>query len=392
MLSRNSTSTQQLKIIVVRAGQVGNMMANMINTVRMAEGFAQLGHDTTILGYKNRQIDYSNEDLAHLYGIDSSIKWKLLSEIPTRAKRARRHWGFATVALPYVLLQKPDLIFARNRVLPSITSYLGIPSVVESHTHVDANPPQFKRMLKSTHHKGFKLLITISPVLRDYYIEQGAQAEKIIILPTGVNVDLFSPPSILPDSPYDKEGRNIVYCGHLYDYKGVPSILEAAKLLPRINFHLVGGLDEDINRVKYAIEKQAISNVKLYGMLNQSDLPPFLWNADILLLPPSNNHPSAKWTSPVKMGEYLAAQVPIIATTIPALKYWLSDEHVFFTEPDNGAKLAQTIQYVLDHPEESQKRIQAGQVLANQLSFQARAARIISMAQLGERTNANIED
>ena len=47
-----------------------------------------------------------------------------------------------------------------------------------------------------------------------------------------------------------REGALAVYCGHFYDEKGVPSLVDAAQLLPKATVQLVGGWPEDIERMR----------------------------------------------------------------------------------------------------------------------------------------------
>ena len=186
--------------------------------------------------------------------------------------------------------------------------------------------------------KSLKKIITISNVLKKYYVSLGCAVRKIYVLPTGVNIDNFLKPNGKFGNPIKEyiDKINIVYVGHLYDWKGIPEILETAEIDKRFYFHLVGGLKEDNIRVKGLVNECKNTNVIVHGMKTQTEIPPYLWNADILLLPPSAKHPSAKWTSPVKLGEYLASGVPIVASRISALEDWVSAENVFFFEPDDS--------------------------------------------------------
>ena len=169
----------------------------------------------------------------------------------------------------------------------------------------------------------------------------------------------------------------MAYVGHLYDYKGIPTILQAAALLPKVDFHLIGGLPEDVSRQRARVEQMELNNVTLHGLRSHSAVPPFLWHADALLLPPSARHPSAAWTSPLKVGEYLASGTPVVATAIPALQDWLSEQEVKFVPPDDAAAMADGILTVLRDPEYSMGLTQAGLKKAQTLSYQHRAARVL---------------
>lgn len=364
-----------MNIAVVSSAEAGSLMAHAINTVKMAEGFAQNGHTVKIICYRNRQNPYTEDDLNHIYGV-KSLKWRMIPQIPTRASTPRQHKGFATLTLPFLLFDRPDFVFARNYIVPIWASRLGIPTVGETHAHIDNTSSPFLSMLKATHHHKFLSLITISPVLKDYYVSQGAVDEKIMILPTGVNIDHFICPDNLPPTPYTHPGPHIVYAGHLYDYKGIPTILDVAGQLPHLQFHFVGGHEKDITQQQNNSQAMRLTNVHFHGMKSQNELPRYLWHADVLLLPPSANHPSAKWTSPVKLGEYLASGTPIVATEISALQYWLDDE-VYFVTPDNGNSLAEGVLHILTNVDQYQKQISKRVSKAKEFAYHKRTQTIL---------------
>lgn len=226
--------------------------------------------------------------------------------------------------------------------------------------------------------KDFRALVTIAPVLRDNFIELGVPPEKVHILADAVDLDLFNRPA-----GYVKESRDrpkIVYAGHLYDYKGIPTILEAARLLPKYDFALVGGHAADVERVSDHVKSNRLTNVALTGLLPLSAVPEHLWESDVLLLPPSANHPSAQWTSPVKLGEYLASGNPVVATRIPALEYWLRNDEVLFVPPDDGNALASGIRHLLENIKHAVEIANRGSRFALNLSYRKRCKKIIELA------------
>jgi glycosyltransferase involved in cell wall biosynthesis len=166
------------------------------------------------------------------------------------------------------------------------------------------------------------------------------------------------------------------------DYKGIPTILEAAKRLPNVSFHLVGGWPEDVVRQQERAQALGLTNTTFHGLKPHLEIPPFLWHADVLLLPPSRYHPSALWTSPLKLGEYLASGTPIVASRIPALQSWVTDEEVEFVTPDDPRSLALGIQRILQDPSTARRRSQAGIKKAESLSFERRAESILLKLQL----------
>jgi glycosyltransferase involved in cell wall biosynthesis len=365
-----------MRILVVSGWEAASLRAHAINTVKMAQGFARLGHQVTLVCKRSPGGRVPPTELAALYGLTEPLRW---IQLPGRVLRHRvgLHWSFACLALPVILRVRPDLIFARNYIVPWMSSRLGFTTVAESHAHPDNNTAPFLRLVSATRHRAFRLWVTISQYLADHYCSLGVPADKLIVLPDAVDVVQFGRPGELPPSLYQKPGPHVAYFGHLYDYKGIPTILEAAALLPEVQFHLVGGLPEDIERQKARIEEMGLYNVTLQGLKPQSEVPPYLWHADVLLLPPSQYHPSAQWTSPLKLGEYLASGTPVVATAIPALRDWLTDDEVKFVEPDDGKAMAEGIMDVLRDPGYAMALSQKGLKKAQTLSYRRRAEKIL---------------
>jgi glycosyltransferase involved in cell wall biosynthesis len=365
-----------VRILVASAFEASSPRAHAINTVKMAEGFARLGHQVTLVCKRSAVGKHKPSELAEFYGMTKRIKWvQLPHEVLNR--EVGLHWMFAFFAMLVALRVRPKLIFARNYIFPWSSSLVGFMTVAESHAHPDNNSAPFLRLVEASHHRNFVLWVTISRRLADHYCSLGVPANKIAVLPDAVDLNLFTRSNAIPASPYTGGRPVVTYVGHLYDYKGIPTILKTAELLPEVQFHLVGGLPEDILRHRKHIEKLRLGNVTLHGWRSHGEIAHYLWHADVLLLPPSANHPSAAWTSPVKLGEYLASGTPVVATAIPALRDWLTENEAKFVEPDNAESMGKGIMEILEHPEYGMRLAKKGFEKAQGLSYERRAQSIL---------------
>jgi glycosyltransferase involved in cell wall biosynthesis len=366
-----------MHILVAGAFEASSHWAHAINTVKMAQGFARLGHKVTIVCRQSPGGKVPPEKLAQMYGLTEPLRWV---QLPWKVLGypVYIHWRFALLALPIAIWMRPDLVFARSYIFPWLSSKCGIATVAESHTGPDNNTAPFLRLVDATRHRAFRLWVTISQRLADHYHSLGVPMEKLIVLPDAFDLDLFQRPARLPPRPYPGGAPVVAYTGHYYeDYKGIPTVLEAAALLPEVQFHLVGGQPQEVARHQARIQEMGLGNVTLHGLKPHSEVPPFLWHADVLLMPPSARHPSAAWTSPVKLGEYLASGTPIVATAIPALRDWLTDEEVEFVAADNAEAMAAGIRHLLDNRARAEALSQAGIRKARELSYERRTEAIL---------------
>lgn len=369
--SRIQSIAVEPRILVVSGFRAGSCKANAINTVKMAEGFANNGARVTLVtraGTVRNQAEFVDA-----YGVQSRLRWQPVHSYLGHGL------GLALRVWPIIRRFRPDVLFARNFAVPVLAAGLEVPTVFETHAHVGARGFWLQRAVRSTRLPQCYGLITISPILRDYYVSLGADPTKIQVVPTGVDLDRFRRPSDLPPSPYGTHGPNVTYSGHLYDYKGIPTILGAAAECPEANFHLVGGLTEDVERVAGIVARRGLRNVHLHGHKKHTELPPYLWHADVLLLPPSADHPSARWTSPVKLGEYMASETPIIATDIPAIRQLVDEHHVKFIAPDDAGQLAVGLQEMIRNPGAGRDMVPVARRCAASWSYKQRAALVMNL-------------
>ncbi|MCC5786764.1 MAG: glycosyltransferase [Phycisphaerales bacterium] len=360
-----------MKLFALTQVPLGGPRAHAINVIKTAGGFARLGFEVTLLSPPpeggRSPIEVLEEHAEP--GLDA---------ICCATPEARSPDRFADWAREIATSNNASMVYARHFHGGIACARAGIPSVVETHAYIGDTNPILEATFGATRdpETPLRLISTISQRLRAHYIERGADPDRVAVIPDGVDVEQFSMPSDpgpcpLPDLSPGADAPRVVYCGHLYDWKGIPAIIDAARLRPGLAFHLVGGLPEDIERARSNAE--GLGNVSVPGRVAYREVPRRLWHADVLLLVPGASEPSKDWTSPVKLGEYLASGAPIVASNIPALRDWLGDEHADWCEPDDPASLASAIDRALATGRDPD-RVRARTALARRLSYPSRAA------------------
>lgn len=368
-----------MRILAASGFEAGSQFASVINPVKNAQGFASLGHDVTFICRQSQKGSLSPQELAEIYGLKYPMRWIQLPLRLLGRYRVDEHWGFARASLPYMLLLRPDVIYARSYIFPYLSSKLGIPTIAESHADKQVSTPEFFKLIEATQkHRALRLWVTMSAELANHYQSLGVPEEKLFVLPNGVDFPLYAKPKELPPCPFTKKADiNVVHAGHLYDVNGIPTVLQAAALLPEAHFHFVGGWDEDIQRHQNTAARLGLHNITFYGLKPQKEVPPFQWYADALLLPYSQHHPRATWMCPLKLGEYLASGAPVIATDIPAVRKLVNDQEVHFIAPDDPNAMADGIRRVVHERSYAQSLVNHALHKAKTLSFEHRAENIL---------------
>jgi glycosyltransferase involved in cell wall biosynthesis len=182
--------------------------------------------------------------------------------------------------------------------------------------------------------------------------DYGVPADKIDVIPPGVNLDLFRP-SLLPRR---SERLRILFVGSHFERKGGPDLLEAARGLgDAIELDLVTSTD-----VK-AIPAGVRATVHR-GLTPQSEKLVNLYRtADIFVLPSRGD------CMPQAVTEALACGLPVIATPVGAIPELVSDGvNGHLVRPRDPRALAAAIDSLAQSPGRRHAMGRWGRVLAQQ--------------------------
>jgi len=206
---------------------------------------------------------------------------------------------------------------------------------------------------------------------------------EIMVSPDAVNVDEFD---ISNQDKVDsrvklklkKDAKIILYTGHLYDWKGVDLIPQIAKILDDFTFLMVGGTELAISNFRRDY-LNGISNVTLVPHVQHEKVPLYLAAADVLLLPNSGKFEISRLhTSPLKLFEYMMSKKPIVASRLPSIEEAVSDEDVFFAEPDNAKSFADKITEAVSNLSLSEQKVLSAYERVRDNTWSKRAEQIIS--------------
>jgi len=197
--------------------------------------------------------------------------------------------------------------------------------------------------------------------------------DKILVCPSALdlsNADI-SKEEARERLAIPKENNVAVYTGSLDFKKGVDTILDTAKLLPSTLFYLVGGTRSD----------NIPSNVITVYRRPYSEMKYWRAATDVLLATGTKKDEySYKYTSPMKLLEYMSAKRPIVVARVPANEFVIREDEAFFYEPDNPESLKSAIQRALyQNTDEYVKRTYAH---AKEYSWDARTNKIFTFFEM----------
>jgi glycosyltransferase involved in cell wall biosynthesis len=170
------------------------------------------------------------------------------------------------------------------------------------------------------------------------------------------------------------------YSGHLYPWKGVDLLLDALAELPGVEGIIVGGHpgESDLARLRGRADELGLTpRVTFTGMVRPREVAARLDAADVLVLPNPATAASERYTSPLKLFEYLAMGRPIVASDLPAFREIVrhGDNAVLF-EAGNASALAAAVRAVVGDPARAESMARRAFETARDYSWDARAERL----------------
>ena len=130
-------------------------------------------------------------------------------------------------------------------------------------------------------------------------------------------------------APSNKDKRNVIkvgYVGAIAEWFDADLIEEVAKKEPGFDFHFCGAVTASEPK-----RLEQVENIHLHGEISYSDVPGFLHEMDVLIIP-FKIIPIIQACDPVKFYEYSATGKPTVTTSLPELTR-ASDLTFFATTP-----------------------------------------------------------
>ena len=196
----------------------------------------------------------------------------------------------------------------------------------------------------------------------------------IVSIPNGVNLGAFKKERRISNSP------KIVYVGQLYPWKGVGTLIQAMTYLLSGELHVVGGSKEQVENLKRQAEEIGLRNrVHFHGQVPPNQVADYLADAAVAVHPLTAKYTDGQFTSPLKLFEYLAAGVPIVAADLPSTREVLADGvNALLVPPDSPEELARGIQRLLEDRDLADRLARKAREDASFFTWERRAERLLA--------------
>lgn len=192
--------------------------------------------------------------------------------------------------------------------------------------------------------------IAISHGVKQDLVQLGAEVKKIEVVPNAVKVDKFSlefdMDAFRKENNISNDDVAITYTGSWETWKGVDVLIKAfARVLEKTGnckLILVGGSKKDLINTRELIKSLEIcaERILLIGFVSQSEVAKYLKISDIGVIPTVGKSAGLRYTSPLKLFEYMAAGLPIVISDLPSAREILKEDEAVFFESENDNDLA----------------------------------------------------
>jgi len=274
-----------------------------------------------------------------------------------------KFFWYSLIACTKLFVQKKvDIVHVHN--MPNflvfaaiIPRFFGIKIILDIH---DTMPETFLSKFKNDKRIFYKALcleekiccafvnriICVNHVQAEELIKRGIPSEKIFISMNVPDHKRFPSHKIIDSNRADHNGFRMVYHGTIARRLGIDLSIHAVSRLvneiPEIEFN-IWGPGEFLNECIETSRKLGIAEkIKFNGIVPFDDIKESLKGMDIGVI--ANRRDAAtELMLPVKMLEYIALGIPVVAPRTRCIKYYFSEDMVSFFDPEDVASLADAI-------------------------------------------------
>ncbi|MCL4847495.1 MAG: glycosyltransferase [Acidobacteria bacterium] len=385
-----------MTLVYATTARLPTVMAHGLQIAENCAAFAAAGVDVTLLAARRRvgpALGQALGDPRTHYGLDSPYAFDRLPSIDVTGLDVG--WSFRLMSVTFGLALRRRLralpahavVYTRDPFVLAVLGRAWPRHKLVLELHQMAESWQGRRLhARAIGSAG--LVVAVTAGLEAYARELGAP--RTTIAPTGVSDRrLIDPPA--RDQARTRLGLPhdafvVGYAGRLQTLgmsKGVDLLVDAAARLTDVptTLAVVGGPSDMVDGLRRRWLAGGLPGERFVapGQVPPADVPTWLAAFDVGTLPFPDTRHFAECASPLKLFEYLAAGLPVVASRLPSLIEPMADGRAaLFVEADDAAAMATALATLYRDPARRARMGEASRALAQSHRLSTRAERILA--------------
>ena len=295
-----------------------------IQVVNTCNGIAALGHKIYLITPGTGE----NISLKKFYGIKYNVdlkKIKYFNKFPLRFS----YYLYSLISVIYAIHLKTEVFITRNFFTLFLLSIFKKPTIIEVHHDLNNEGRIVRYLFKNFdifNKKNIIKIVAITSAVKNFLIKTyNIPPNKIKIIPSASSLKFKFKKFV------KKKRYNLGYFGSLNPSKGSAFIVKLSQIDKENNYFIYGGNDEEVLKLKKINHS---NNLKIRKSVPYSQIKKYISKMDILLMPSNLKKIQslggigniAKYTSPLKLFDYLASGRLIISTNLKVFREILKDK------------------------------------------------------------------
>lgn len=354
-----------LEIYYVSELNIPSKSAYSIHVMKMCESFTRLGFKTNLFTIKSKNLSkiYNDYNINYKFNIISvfndfkklNFLLRIIFSNKVLSKDYNKRSLFISRSIIFSLLAS---IFRKNIILELHHEITGLSKLLYF----------FLKYLKLI--DNLRFIFLHNELKKIYKIDP----KNNIVLDDASNIENFKL------GKTKKIKNTCVYIGSFFEGKGVEQIFRLAKQNKKIFFHIYG-------EKKYLKQKKKEKNVKIFDYVSYSKIPKILSKYNVALMPYQKKVKGRssiwleKYMSPLKMFDYMAAKLIIVASDLAVYKHILKNNfNCKLIKVNDDNKWSQTLNEIFKNQKINNLLKKNAYITAQKYTWDDRCNKIIAFA------------
>ena len=306
--------------------------------------YRRRGHDVTV--YATRRGSDVPDDLAELRIVDVPVTTR------DEEERERAQQAASASVSDMVRAGGYDLVYERYSLFSTVIAECGVPGILEvnaplideQRTHRVLVDEQAGDAALREQVQAALATICVSDPVRDWVIAR-TEGTRVFTVPNGVNVHRITPQPESPGAPV------VTFVGTLKPWHGVDVLLRArAQARKDWQLRIIG--DGPMRAELDDLARSLGVDVDFRGAVAPDAIPQHMAGTAIGVAPyPAMDTDSDQYFSPLKVYEYMAAGLPVVASRVGQLPE-IMGESAYLVPPSDPEALAEALDALVANPAE----------------------------------------